>query len=274
MNIKIVASESGSNTGSSKRVVNYLEKENKGKAPSEKEWFFSHERDRVGLREVIESLDANKKKLSKKDAKFFMVNISPSQKELEWIGNDPEKLRAYTREVMDQYAKNFGKGLKGEDLLYYAKIEQHRYYKGTDPEVRRGKLKQGEKKPGLQTHIHVLVSRKDKANRLKLSPLSHHRNTQKGPVKGGFDRERFVQRAEEGFDQLFGYVRGKEETFSHLNEKKNGRKKPTPKQVPALAGPSKGLSVRGAKKLNQALRRDSSEHREVRKKRQEKEMEM
>ena len=275
MNIKIVASESGSNRGSSKRVVNYLEKENKGKANAEKTWFFSDSRDRVGVKEVIESLDANKKKLSKKDAKFYMVNISPSQKELAWIGNDPEKLRAYTRELMDQYAQNFGKGLRGEDLLYYAKIEQNRYYKGSDPEVQKGWVRQKAKKPGLQTHIHVIVSRKDKANRLKLSPLSHHRKTKKGPVRGGFERVVFFQKAEEGFDRLFGYQRQKEERFLHCNAKKKSPRKRVEKTHEVLVqGARKGRSVslQGAKKVNQALRREGAEHREIERRRGELEL--
>ena len=260
----------GTNTGSAKKVLNYLEKENKGKTPGEKAWFFSHDKDKVGFREALQALDNNKKKLSRRDAKFYMVNISPSQEELAHIGNDPAKLRAYTRRVMDAYAQNFGKGLRGEDLLYFAKIEQHRYYKGNDAEVVSGQVKQGAPKPGLQTHIHVIVSRKDNSNRLKLSPLSHHRGTTKGPVKGGFDRSRFFGEAEAVFDEQFRYLRPKEKTFAYLNAQKKGislgdrgNKHTQPVAVVSAADSSKALGLRQTKQLNQALRRNDATHREV-----------
>ena len=109
-----------------------------------------------------------------------MVEISPSEEELDHIGHDKEKLRTYTRDVMDEYAGNFGKGLKGDDLVYFAKIEDNRYYRGDDEAVQHGLAKQGDIKPGAQTHIHVLVSRKCKNNKLKLSPLSKALNRDQG----------------------------------------------------------------------------------------------
>ena len=56
-------------------------------------------------------------------------------------------------------------------------------------------------------HVQVIVSRKDAENRMKLSPLSHHRGTKKGPVKGGFDRVNFKLKSMEQFDRMFGYER-------------------------------------------------------------------
>ena len=221
MNIKISKAEKGSNTGSAAKLARYLDKENKGKAPQERRNFFSHSRDRLGLQEAVRRLDANKKNLGKKDAKFFLINISPSQKELEHIGNDEKKLMAYTRTVMDAYAKNFNKGLEGKDLLYFAKIEQGRSYHGKDPDVLAGRAKQGETKPGLQTHIHVIVSRKDVANKIKLSPLSKHRATKSGAVRGGFDREAFVEKAEKIWDKEMKYERRPSESFAErLSQKK------------------------------------------------------
>ncbi|MEM6803860.1 MAG: DUF5712 family protein [Bacteroidota bacterium] len=220
MNIKITKAEKGSNTGSAAKLARYLDKENKGKDPKYRRNFFSHSRDRVGLQEAVRRLDANKKNLGNKDAKFFLINISPSQKELEHIGNDEKKLMAYTRSVMDAYAKNFNKGLEGKDLLYFAKIEQSRTYHGNDKDVLAGRAKQGDKKPGLQTHIHVIVSRKDIANKLKLSPLSRHRATKSGAVRGGFDREAFVERAEKIWDKEMKYERRPSESFRQkLSEK-------------------------------------------------------
>ena len=222
MNIKITKAEKGSNTGSSAKLARYLDKENKGKDPKDKRNFFSHSRDRVGLQEAVRRLDTNKKNLGNKDAKFFLINISPSQKELEHIGNDEKKLMAYTRSVMDAYAKNFNKGLEGKDLVYFAKIEQNRSYHGKDKDVIEGRAKQGDKKPGLQTHIHVIVSRKDITNKIKLSPLSRHRATKSGAVRGGFDREAFVEKAEKIWDEEMKYERRPSQSFVHrLSEKKD-----------------------------------------------------
>ena len=221
MNIKITKAEKGSNTGSAAKLARYLDKENKGKDPKDRKHFFSHSRDRVGLQEAVRRLDANKKNLGHKDAKFFLINISPSQKELEHIGNDEKKLMAYTRSVMDAYAKNFNKGLEGRDLLYFAKIEQSRSYHGNDKDVLEGRAKQGDQKPGLQTHIHVIVSRKDIENKIKLSPLSKHRASKRGAVRGGFDREAFVVRAEKIWDKEMKYERKPSESFTErLSQKK------------------------------------------------------
>lgn len=225
MNINIVGSATGGNKGSSAKLVNYLEKENKGKKTAEKGWFFSHEKDKVSVQSVIDQLDNNKKKLKHKEAKFYMLNISPSQKELAHIGNDPEKLKAYTRKVMDEYARNFNRGIEGKDLLYFAKIEHERRYKGNDPAVKAGTAKQGDLKPGLQTHIHVIVSRKDRYNERQFSPLTNHKGPQSGAVSGGFNRSVFFQKAEQAFDRITGYKRELEESYMYRNAMKNGNAK-------------------------------------------------
>ena len=225
MFIKISRSEKGNNTGSVRDLANYLEKENKDKPIEEREYFFTQDRKDVLAEEVIEAIDKNKAKLHKKDGKFYLITLNPSQKELEHIGNNPEKLKAYTREVMDKYARNFDRGITGQDLLYFAKVEYKRHYKGFEKEVKAGKAKKGERKPGLQTHIHVIVSRKDRYNQRQFSPLTHHINTQKGFVKGGFDRARFFHQAEIAFDKAFGYQREAHETFRYQNTLKNGTAK-------------------------------------------------
>ena len=71
-------------------------------------------------------------------------------------------------------------------------------------------------------HCHLIVSRKDQANKKKLSPLTNHKNTKKGAVTGGFDRVNLFQQAEEGFDKLFGYERQQLESFDYQNMMKNG----------------------------------------------------
>ena len=71
-------------------------------------------------------------------------------------------------------------------------------------------------------HCHLIVSRKDQTGKKKLSPLTNHKNTKNGVVKGGFDRVNLFQQAEQGFDKLFGYDRQQSESFDYYNTMKNG----------------------------------------------------
>ncbi|WP_185152502.1 DUF5712 family protein, partial [Fulvivirga aurantia] len=178
----------------------------------DKRYFFSHEIDEVPAERVIDDIDSNKKKLTKKETKFYQVIISPSKMELNHISCSEKALMDYTRKLMDAYAKNFGKDLNGNDLVYYAKIEENRVDKKTK-NVR----------PGLNWHVHVIVSRKDKSQKLKLSPLSNHRKGSNGVIKSGFDRNNLRQTSEDIFDQMFGYRRRTVHTFQYQNTMKNGK---------------------------------------------------
>jgi len=71
-------------------------------------------------------------------------------------------------------------------------------------------------------HCHLIVSRKDETNKKKLSPLTNHKDTKTGVVKGGFNRVNLFQQAEQGFDKLFGYDRQQSESFGYHNTMKNG----------------------------------------------------
>ena len=62
-------------------------------------------------------------------------------------------------------------------------------------------------------HCHLIVSRKDQSNKIKISPLTNHKNTKKGAIKGSFDRTNLFQQAETGFDKLFRYQRDLQETL-------------------------------------------------------------
>ncbi|APY10482.1 hypothetical protein SAMN02927921_01153 [Sinomicrobium oceani] len=86
------------------------------------------------------------------------------------------------------------------------------------PHQQNGKrIVQGMKKAGNQSHIHIIVSRKDASNTFSLSPGSKHRASQVEMhgkvVKRGFDRDRFFERAEQTFDRAFGYKRNYAETY-------------------------------------------------------------
>lgn len=224
--INITASSSGSNAGSCGQLVDYLEKENNLKAEHKAELWFNQRRDDVRAQEVRLGIDSNTAKLKQHEAKFYLVNISPSQKELQHIGNDPQKLKEYARAVMAEYAANFQKGLGPDDVKWYGKVEYNRGYKWTDPEVKQGLNQRGEAKAGHQMHVQIIVSRKDTQNQRLLSPLTNHRGQGKsvehGHKFGQFNRVEFKERSEVAFDTQLNYRRELEESFRYQNTMSNG----------------------------------------------------
>jgi len=257
------------NTGSSSLLANYLDKENRELEAlinkqdtlveiklfqDRKQEFFNHKKADIGLVEVIDSIDNNKRKLGKTDAKYYAPTISFSLNELNhiislatdkkrisnvWQLNSielrryNEHLKDYIKKVMDNYAENFNrqhKGLKtGNDLVYFAKIEHFRKFKGTDKEVKNGLFKNGDYKPGLNSHAHIIVSRKDKTQSLKLDPTTKERSTQRtiggNAYQIGFDRKKWTNSNEKSFDVLFSYNRAEKEKFENQNILKNGSPK-------------------------------------------------
>jgi len=86
------------------------------------------------------------------------------------------------------------------------------------PHQQDGKrIVQGMKKAGNQSHIHIIVSRKDASNSVSLSPGSKYKAsevTMNGKlVKRGFDRDAFFTKAESTFDKTFGYKRNYAESY-------------------------------------------------------------
>lgn len=201
------------NAGSSRRLASYLEHEDMERMEQGiyTEGFFNLTDDDIYKSQVIKNIDKNIGQLLKTDAKFYAVHVSPSEKELRAMGNteqeQAEAMKHYIREVViPEYAKNFNKGLSAEDIKFYGKIHFSR---------NRSDNK-------LNMHCHLIVSRKDQSNKIKISPLTNHKNTKKGTVKGGFDRKNLFQQAEQGFDKLFDYKRELTETFEYCNTMKNG----------------------------------------------------
>jgi len=247
----------------------YLEKENEGLSLEHQEPFFNQYETGIPLEAVVQEIDGNTTKLSKKEPKFYAITISPSQSELKALKNPSKDLKIYTRAVMKEYVESFNREIDGrkvtvDDLKYYAKIEHKRYYKGTDKEVRLNQpyasqildLKQqlraidnsesiketiglkkqiqnlerlapkkidgkrivnGMEKPGLHTHIHIIMSRKDASNAVSLSPGSKYKASEvefNGKViKRGFDRDKFFIQSEKVFDVQFGFKRSFPERY-------------------------------------------------------------
>jgi hypothetical protein len=232
MYINITDSETADNKGSSGNLVHYLDKENRSDLEKTPEFWFNGQHNNISSHEAKQALDWNIAKLSKTDAKFFLVNISPSQKEIAFLKEKygehgvKEQLKAYAASVMDEYALNFKRpGIESnKDLLWFGKLENHRYYTHKDPEVKQGIKKRGERKPGEQMHIQVVVSRKDITNKIKLSPMNKSRgkNNEHSKKMGQFDRSAFKSSGERIFDEKFSFERGFTETFKYVNAQKKG----------------------------------------------------
>jgi len=260
----------GSFSQSAGDFVSYLEKENQGKSLLDKEYFFNQYDDEIRPFEVIKEIDGNTAKLKLKEPKYYSITINPSQYELKHIHNNPEKLRAFVRETMKEYAASFNREINGrpinlDDIKYYAKIEHERTYKSNDVAIRENKpygnqiahlknelrkVERGEipgnirqlqndiqklvrdapykfqgqviepamKKEGLQSHIHIIVSRKDASNSYSLSPGSKYKASEVEmhgkTVKRGFERDRFFQNSEKTFDKMFQYNRNYVESYT------------------------------------------------------------
>lgn len=201
------------NAGSSRQLVSYMEHEDLERMEKGiyTDGFFNLMDDNIYKSKVIKDIDGNIGQLLKTDAKFYAIHISPSESELRAMGNTEqekaEAIKRYIREVfIPEYANNFNKGLSEADIKFYGKIHFDRSRSDNK----------------LNIHCHLIVSRKDQANKKKLSPLTNHKNTKKGIVTGGFDRVNLFQQAELGFDKLFDYKRQLVESFDYCNTMKNG----------------------------------------------------
>jgi hypothetical protein len=224
MFINITNSEKGNNKGSSGQLVHYLDKEQRLFDAHEQLWFNGNASN-IASFEVRTAIDNNMAKLMKTDAKFFLINVSPSQKELHHLMDKFGELKS-KEQLKDEYAKNFHRtGVEShKDLLWFAKLEHHRYYNFRDKEVKSGEVKAGTVKPGDQWHIQIIVSRKDITNKIRLSPMNKSRGKNSAHSKklGQFDRSAFKQSGEVLFDSLFNFERKLGDTFEYLNTQKNG----------------------------------------------------
>lgn len=201
------------NAGSSRQLANYLEHEDLERMEKGiyTEGFFNLTDDNIYKSTVIKDIDSNIGQLMKTDAKFYAIHVSPSEKELRAMGNteqeQAEAIKRYIREVfIPEYAKNFNKELSETNIKFYGKIHFDRSRSDNE----------------LNMHCHLIMSRKDQSNKKKLSPLTNHKDTKNGIIKGGFDRVNLFQQAEQGFDKLFGYYRQQPESFDYHNTMKNG----------------------------------------------------
>lgn len=153
--------------------------------------------------------------------------------------------------------------LEGKDLMWFGKIETERSYSHKDKQVLENRetlkqikelkeqpkpnqkeierlekslhrdkvsnevIKEGVKKSGNQTHIHIVVSRHDKTSlnpkdKVSMSPLANHKEgTLHNGAKVGFNRDEFFKNQEAIFDKKFGYSRNVEHSYQYQNMLKN-----------------------------------------------------
>lgn len=203
------------NAGSCRQLANYMEHEDLERIEKGiyTEGFFNLTDDNIYKSKVIKDIDSNIGQLLKTDAKFYAIHVSPSEKELRAMGNTEQEqaqaMKRYIREVfIPEYAKNFNKELSASDIKFYGKIHFDRSRSDNEQNM----------------HCHLIVSRKDQSNKKKLSPLTNHKDTKKGVIKGGFNRVNLFQQAEQGFDKLFSYNRQQSESFYYHSIMKNSFK--------------------------------------------------
>lgn len=184
-----------SNTASCVALVNYLNKENTDYQLIDRVLFFSQESYNVTSSEVLQAIDNNHKGLRKNAPKFHSLVIAPTAQELYHIQQSPEKMKEYTRAVMEQYAQSFnlpnGKKISSDDLIWFAKLEHKR---------------NGEYSANSM-HIHIIVSARDKSQSITLTPNVNDRNR--------FNQVQFYLKSEKAFDNMFGFKRKESLLYNH-----------------------------------------------------------
>ncbi|MCW3805743.1 DUF5712 family protein [Plebeiibacterium marinum] len=177
-----------SNTGSCKSLADYLSKENEKHPLDKREMFFNHIDDELSSNAVISMIDNNTKRNAKNRTKFHSLVIAPDEHELKHINHSPLKFKQYACEVMQQYAASFnlkdGKKLGIDNLVWAGKLEYER---------------NGEYNNGNNMHVHIIVSARDKEQKIALSPNTND--------KSRFKRVDFYLESEKAFDKIFNYHR-------------------------------------------------------------------
>ena len=213
MVIRVLPASKGgiySNAGSSHFLVNYLEHEAREEKQQERvpvgnltpgrAIFFDQQREGIRAEEVQERIDGNVQGVQKGKPLFHSLVISPSQDELRHLSDDPDKLKAYTRQVMENYAANFTQkrkeSLTSDNLVWYATIHRSRHYSGLDDAVQTGQAQSRQRKEGEQTHIHVIVSARDRTMSRSLHPDAG---------SSRFNYKAWLQKNRKDFEQTFGY---------------------------------------------------------------------
>lgn len=204
------------NTGSSCETVEYVGHEDKEREKAGKEALPFTTADGVPVKkeEVIDRIDRNHHHLKMDDVKFFHMVVAPSPKEILKMGKDEQEVYQNSlkliKKISDAYALNFHRdGIEdSSDIVIYWK-----------PHFSR------ENDDVLEFHLHAIIARNSRpvdGKSMKLSPMTNHKNTEKGPIRGGFDRAQFYEECEKIFDEQFDYKREVDESFAYKNAMAHG----------------------------------------------------
>lgn len=111
-------------------------------------------------------------------------------------------------------------GINEDTKIKAEKITERDKLKNLDIE------KKGDLKAGFQSHVHVIVSRKDITNSTKLSPFANAKSALNEMPNGekaqiGFNRDKFTQSCEKTFDNKFDFNRAKDQFYKFHNTMAN-----------------------------------------------------
>lgn len=189
------------NKSSVSRLSNYLT--GNDEKIDKDDLFFNHLENNISKKTLVELIDKNVKGLTKDDHKFFSISINFSQEELEHIGNNKDKIKEFTVKAMENYASSLKGNIKVDDLVWGAIIHQKRFITEKEAYLDKNKiLKAGAEKPGLQSHVHVIVSA-NTLNQKKINAL-----TAKNKVARNFNLRSFQYQNQISFDKSFDYKKG------------------------------------------------------------------
>lgn len=215
------------NSSGPQKMINYLNKENDKKEDLSKnvgDGFFSREQEDLSKAEAISIIEHSKyrTRLESDQTKYYSLSINFSAAEL--LGKSDQDLIDY---VKNEFSGAYSSAILGRDvdpnnIVWVAKLEKERRYKGDAQMVKDGIVKSGDLKPGDNRHVHILIARKTLCDK-KVSPLSNHfrEGVNNGVVKGGFDQDSFKMEIESRFDRSFGFKREYESSYQkHLDIKR------------------------------------------------------
>lgn len=261
-------------SGSVQSLNDYLEKEQEMVMDKDlHQPFIDQDNNELTKDEATQLIDDNHGRLGGGEAHYYHLTLNPSDKEMAHLGNDSKKLREFTHQAMDEYAKNFNKdNIKSHtDLVYTFKIENFRWDKkdGNGNELKKwGKDEQGnrvinwKKVDGM--HVHITASHNSKVFKkfskakgkevyswTKLSPKNNNKSTIKSSNKiqnSGFHQVALSHKMENKFDDHTNYKRPYEESLDYYKTMKTGVKHVDGSQVPEKGKPQK--EVRKDAKIN------------------------
>lgn len=162
----------------------------------------------------------NNKKITVDDIKYY----AKIEHERTFKGTDKkiQENQPFATKILE-LKQDIRKIESGELVGNIKKIEQDisRLEKEAPHQQNGKRIVRGMQKEGFQSHIHIIVSRKDATNSFSLSPGSKYKESEvilNGvKVKRGFNRDKFYKAAEKTFDRTSGYQRNFVESYQAKN---------------------------------------------------------